>query len=171
MLRVLGSIALLLAISACGGKNSRTYEDYHPGTAEDRREARMGSLITGSQESIVIYGDNKIGGNKGSGFVTSYMWKAAVESISFMPLVSSDSNGGIILTDWYSAPESSNEKFKFTIIISSTEVQLTSVKVIAFKQVLRGGSWHSVNASKELSRDIEDKILQKAIILKASSAK
>jgi len=173
-LRIFGIIGLLLSIAGCnGGEVSRDYKDYHPGTGADRRLDRMDSIVTGSQDSIVIYGDKKNGGSGGgaSGLANSYLWKASIEAISFMPLVSSDSNGGIIITDWYSSAGNHNEKFKFTIVISSADLQLNSIKVIAFKQVYIGGAWKIVDPSKELSSEMEDKILNKAVALKAKSTK
>ena len=173
MFKSFSIIAVFILLAACNGKVERNYKDYHPQTSEERRDSRMSSIITKSDEPIVIYGGKKSSSEiGGTGIANSYLWKAALESIAFMPLSSSDSNGGTILTDWYSAPETPNEKFKFNIIILGPELQINSIRVTAFKQVLTAsGQWRSVEASKSLARDIEDNILKKAITLKARAAK
>ncbi len=167
MLRILSTIALLWLLSACNGQVT---QDYHPQTAEEQREDDMKSIVTKSDEPIVIYGGkNKSGGSEGSGVAGSYLWRAALESISFMPLASSDSHGGTIITDWYSSPSTPNERFKFNILILSSDLQISSIKVNAFRQVYAGGQWKSVEVSKELPRNIEDNILRKAISLRVKS--
>ena len=115
MLRILSMITLLWLLSACSGDVTH---DYHPQTAEEHREDDMKSIVTKSDEPIIIYGGkSKSGGGEGSGVAGSYLWRAALESISFMPLASSDSHGGTIITDWYSSPSTPNERFKFNILI------------------------------------------------------
>ncbi len=169
MSRILSIIALVGLLTACNGQVERNYKDYHPEVGEDLRNSKMSSVITKSNESVVIYGGKKSSSETGagSGMAGSYLWKAALENIAFMPLVSSDSNGGAILTDWYATPESPNEQFKFNIFILSPELQVTSIKVTAFKQVRSGGQWHTALVNKELARSIEDNILKKAIALRA----
>ena len=173
MLKILSLLACLGLVSACGGLQvERNYKDYHPEVGEDLRESKMDSILTKSKEPVVIYSSKKAASEtgSGSGMAGSYLWKAALESISFMPLISSDSNGGAIITDWYADPASPNEQFKFNIFILSPELQVTSVKVTAFKQVRSGGQWHSVAVNKELARNVEDNILKKAIALRARTS-
>lgn len=169
MLKKIILISLLGLFTACTGKVTH---DYHPQTPEERRENDMKSIVTGSDEPIVLFGGKKKSGgnNNASGMAGSYLWRASLECISFMPLVSSDSNGGAILTDWYSNPQTPNERFKFNIIILNSELEISSIKVTAFKQVYSNGKWHSAKVSKELSQGIEDKILKKAISLKVKAA-
>lgn len=159
--------------TACSGEVNRGPDVYDPQVGEDRRLSEMQSLITKSDEPLIIYGDRKKSYSEsdgGGGVANSYLWKAALESISFMPLIAVDSRGGAILTDWYSSHQAPNEKFKFNIIILSPELQINSIRVHAFKQVKNiAGQWHPVEVSKELARNIEDNILRKAISLKAKA--
>lgn len=172
MSRLLFLIISLLLIAACKPTIERSKEDYNPQTSQERLENDMKSLITKSDEPIVIFGSKKKPGETGGGSALSntYLWKASIESISFMPLISTDANSGVILTDWYSAPETPNEKFKFNILVLSPELQITSLKVTAFKQVQStSGQWRSANVNKDLVRNIEDNILKKAIAMKAKA--
>ena len=87
-----------------------------------------------------------------------------------MPLISIDSNGGVIMTDWYKSPDSNKERLKFNIFVLSTEIQLGSIKVTAFRQVDNFGQWKAAEVSKELAQTIEDNILRKAIALRAQNS-
>lgn len=168
MLRMLILLTLLWLVAACS--SGQVTHDYHPQTSRERLEDDMKSIVTKSDEPIVVYGGKaSSGGGDGSGIAGSYLWKAALESISFMPLASSDSHGGTIITDWYSSPNTPNERFKFNILILSPNLQIGSIKVNAFRQVQKNGQWHSAEVSKEIPRNIEDNILRKAISLRVKS--
>jgi hypothetical protein len=175
MYKLLLVVLVSIVISACNipsSKIDRSREAYNPQTPEEKRENDMKSLITKSDEPWVIFGGKKKsgkGGGEGSDVGSSYLWKAALESISFMPLISVDSSGGVIMTDWYKSPDSNKERLKFNIFILSTEIQLGSIKVTAFRQVGNLGHWQSADVSKELAKTIEDNILRKAISLRAQN--
>lgn len=173
MIRILSIIVLLGLITACNPTIERGDAEYKPQTSEDRRENDMKSLVTRSEDPIVIYGGKKSSDSGGgSGFSGSYLWRAALDSISFMPLISVDANSGVILTDWYASPQTPNEKFKFNILVLNSELQISSIKVNAFRQVQTvSGQWRSADVSRELVRNVEDNILKRAIALKAKASK
>ena len=176
MYRLLIIIALMGSISACSGKkiNIDTSEaTYHPETNEDRRGNDMDSILTKKAGPMVLFSskkgpiDGSSNASSGNGVGSSYLWRATLESIAFMPLSTVDSNGGVILTDWYSAPSTPNERLKFNILILSSEINISSIKVVAFREVQRFSVWHSAEVAKDLGRVIEDNILRKAIALRA----
>jgi hypothetical protein len=172
MTRIFLLLISILTISACSGKIQRTEQDYHPQTSEERLENDMKSIVTKSDEPIVIFGGKKNSGENGggSGMSNTYIWKSALESISFMPLASVDAHSGVILTDWYSSPETPNEKFKFNILVLGPELQISSLKVTAFRQVQSvSGQWRPASVSKDLARNMEDTILKRAISMKAKA--
>lgn len=174
MIRIISIVLLLGVVVGCNPTIERGDAEYKPQTSEERRENDMKSLVTKSDDPIVIYGGKKSSdiGAGGSGFSGSYLWRAALDSISFMPLISVDSNSGVILTDWYASPQSPNEKFKFNILVLSSELQISSIKVSAFRQVQSvSGQWKSAEVSRELVRTVEDNILKRAIALKAKNSK
>ncbi len=49
--------------------------------------------------------------------VNSYLWRASLDTLSFMPLLQTDSNGGVIVTDWYVNPQVPTERMKVTVSI------------------------------------------------------
>ncbi|MEK6734263.1 MAG: DUF3576 domain-containing protein [Pseudomonadota bacterium] len=173
MSKIFNLMILLALITACNGMQvDRDYKDYHPQVGEDLRESKMKSIITKTDEPVIIYSNKKSSSETGTatGMAGSYLWKAAIETISFMPLISSDSNGGTIITDWYVSSESPNEEFKFNIFILSPELQIDSVKVTAFRQIRNsGGQWNAAPISKEIARNVEDNILKRAISMRVKS--
>ena len=56
--------------------------------------------------------------------VNSYLWRASLDALSFMPLTQTDSNGGVILTDWYVNPQNPGERVKINVQTPIFEVTL-----------------------------------------------
>lgn len=100
----------------------------------------------------------------GSGIaVNSFLWRASLDTISFMPLASADPFGGVIITDWYSPPETPNERFKINIFILDRALRSDGVRAKVFKQRLGpGGQWQDAGTEEKLHRDLEDAILTRA---------
>ncbi|WP_085784372.1 DUF3576 domain-containing protein [Candidatus Nucleicultrix amoebiphila] len=94
--------------------------------------------------------------------VNSYLWRAALDTISFMPLKSADPFGGVILTEWYSPPATPNERFKIDIRILDRQLRADGVKVSIFKQDLQGNQWIDMTIDTQRATDIEDAILTRA---------
>ena len=73
--------------------------------------------------------------------VNSYLWRASLETLEFMPLASADPFGGVITTDWYASPEAPGERFKANVYILDANLRADALKASIFKQVSNGGSW------------------------------
>ena len=150
-------------------------ESSYPESAARRRKEDFGSLLGGSgKDGIEIYDSNPnaktlFGSNKSGGSsmnVNQYLWQAALNTLSFMPLASADSNGGVIITDWYEDPNYPGERYKVNAIINSTDLRVESLKLTVFKQASRNGSWHDVKVNARVAIDLEEKILTNARELK-----
>ena len=100
--------------------------------------------------------------NNDSITVNSYLWRASLDTLSFMPIASADPFGGTILTDWYTAPETPNERIKLNVFVLGKELAASNIKVNVFKQVANGSSWQDAPASAETGRKLEDAILTRA---------
>lgn len=100
-------------------------------------------------------------GSTGIG-VNAYLWRAALDTVSFMPLASADPFGGVIITEWYTAAETPNERFKANIFILDRQLRSTGVQVKLFKQVNKGGRWVDTEVSAESQTQMEDAILNRA---------
>lgn len=113
-----------------------------------------------------FFGDDKKpeGGALG---VNSYLWRASLETISFMPINTADAFGGVIITDWYSPAESPRERFKLNVYILGRTLRADGVKVSVFRQVRSGtGEWTDSNVPDGTAPRIEDSILTKARMLR-----
>jgi hypothetical protein len=73
--------------------------------------------------------------------VNAYLWRAALDTISFAPLLQADANTGVIITDWYSNPNSPTERVKVTVAILDQDLRADALRVTASRQVNQGGAW------------------------------
>ena len=102
--------------------------------------------------------------------VNAYLWRAALDTISFMPIVQTDSNGGVIVTDWYVNPETPAERFKATVYILDTRLRADGLNVTVFKQSKDiNGAWVDAPVSDQTAADIENAILTRARQLRLSN--
>jgi len=102
--------------------------------------------------------------------VNSYLWRATLDTLAFMPLVSADPYGGVIITDWYSSPEAPAERFKSTVYILDTRLRADGLKVSVFKQVKdAAGAWVDAPTAGQTETDIENAILTRARQLRLSN--
>ena len=101
--------------------------------------------------------------NSGAGIgVNSFLWRASLDTISFMPLASADPFGGTIITDWYSPPETPNERFKLNVFILDKQLRSDGISVKVFRQNLKKGAWRDSTATDTTARQLEEAILTRA---------
>lgn len=98
--------------------------------------------------------------------VNSYLWRAALEAVSFAPLLQADSAGGVIVTDWYANPENPGERVKMTVSILDRDLRADAVRVAASRQVAQGGGWVDAPVQAATVQKLEDIILTKARTLR-----
>ncbi len=159
-----------VALSGCGtfgeGGGIKTEAKYPTGA--DR--AATGNDIYAKPQSIfgkdgvgLFTGDRSEddGGSGGIG-VNGYLWRAALDTVSFMPLESADPFGGTILTAWYEPPESSGERLKLNVFITGKRLRADALRVRVFRQVRKGGAWKDAAVDPDTARGIEDAILNRA---------
>lgn len=94
--------------------------------------------------------------------VNAYLWRAALETVSFAPLLQADSNGGVIVTDWYANPANPNERVKLTVTILDQDLRADALRVAASRQVAEGGNWVEAPVQAATVQKLEDIILTKA---------
>ena len=94
--------------------------------------------------------------------VNAYLWRAALDTISFAPLLQADANTGVIITDWYSAPTSPGERVKLTVTILDQDLRADALRVAASREVLQNGAWVSAPVSAATVQKLEDIILTRA---------
>lgn len=137
-----------------------------PKSPEDQRRARNGKLT--GEGGLVLFGGKKDSSESGDGSVSgiginSYLWRATLDTLSFMPLASADPFGGVIITDWYEDAKVRGERFKVNAVILGSELRSNAVKVSVFKQTYnKATGWRDQEPGEQLASELEDKILTKA---------
>ena len=155
-----------LTLSACSENSIKTEAKYPTGA---HRDGASGNEIYEKEASIFgdggVFGtrkkDGEGDGNNGIS-VNSFLWRASLDTVSFMPLASADPFGGVILTDWHTTPEAPNERFKLNVFILSRELRSDGVRVRAFKQVYQNGQWVDAEVTGDTTTKLEDTILTRA---------
>lgn len=94
--------------------------------------------------------------------VNAYLWRATLETLSFMPLTQADSSGGVIVTDWYANPEQPGERVKVSVSILDASLRADAVRVAASRQVMQNGTWAEAPVQASTVQELEDIILTKA---------
>jgi hypothetical protein len=102
--------------------------------------------------------------------VNGYLWRASLDTLSFMPLSAADPYGGVIVTDWYVNPEKPDERFKCTVYILDSRLRADGLNVAVFKQTRDGsGAWIDQPTTAQTETDIENSILTRARQLRLSN--
>jgi len=94
--------------------------------------------------------------------VNSFLWRASLETLDFMPLAEVDPFGGVIITDWYANAEAPNERFKANVLILDTNLRADALTASIFKQVRTPNGWDDAAIDADTARQIENSILTRA---------
>ena len=94
--------------------------------------------------------------------VNAFLWRGALDTLSFAPLLSADSAGGVIVTDWYANPSNPNERVKVTVTILDQDLRADALRVAAVRQVSESGQWVDAPVQASTVQKLEDIILTKA---------
>ena len=101
--------------------------------------------------------------------VDPYLWRAAVDTVSFAPLLQADPNNGVIITDWYSSPRAPGERVKLTVSILDQDLRADALRVAAARQVEQNGAWIDAPVTAATVQKLEDIILTRARDLRRTS--
>lgn len=173
LLLTLGAVGLL---SACANDSGLQTEAKYPTGAD--RAATGADNIYDKPDSIFgadglgLFGGSKDRAEEDSGIgVNSYLWRAALDTVSFMPLASADPFGGVILTDWYTPAENADERLKLNVFIMGRSLRSDAVRVRVFKQTAGKHGWVDAEVSAETTRQLEDTILTRARQMRVAEIK
>jgi hypothetical protein len=163
-------LALPLLLSACGEMKTVEPERRRGESAPNMGDKPKESLF--GPGGMNLFGAGKKQTDEGAAGigVNAYLWRGSLDTIAFMPISSADPFGGVILTDWYSPPESANERFKVSVFIMDRALRADGIKVSVFKQQRAGnGNWSDVSVDKSTQTDLENAILTRARQLRIQS--
>ena len=101
--------------------------------------------------------------------INSYLWRAAVDTVSFAPLLQANAQNGVIITDWYSNPKAPGERVKLTVAVLDPDLRADALRVSAARQVQQNGAWVDAPVSAATVQKLEDIILTRARDLRRAS--
>ncbi len=163
------AVALVAALAACGNFASDGETTY---PEDDNRKTGQGTYDSGSLGSVFGEGGLSLGGEETAGpgtgggggiGVNSFLWRASLDTVSFMPLASADPFGGVIISDWYTPPDVQNERFKINVFILGRELRADGIRARVFRQQRDGvGAWLDSRVAESTNSELEDAILTRA---------
>ena len=155
-----------VALNACDSNRFVEENEYN----DDRFRGARGSLF-GDNGVVLGIGGKQGRADEGSGAlgVNAYLWRGALDTLSFMPLASADPFGGVIITDWYEPPAAGGERFKATAYILGRQLRADGVRLSIFRQTLQGGRWVDAPVSQATVGEIENKVLSRARELRSQT--
>ena len=163
---------MVIFVALIGCDSITPGDTYEPGTkgtgAELERYLENRNTIFG-KGGPSLFGDDPPPSSGGDIGVNAFLWRASLDTISFMPVNSADPFGGVIITDWHSSSKAPNERFKLNIYILGRALRADGIRVAVFRQVFtRNGLWVDAEIPQKDKTKIEDAILTKARQLRSS---
>ena len=158
------TLALVLGLggllSACG-QGQMLFPERDKGESAPRMANEKRETVFGNEG--LFGGKNKTEQGGGGIGVNSFLWRASLDTLAFMPIANADPFGGTILTDWYQLPETPSERFKLNVFIIDRALRSDGVRVTVFKQVRdASGNWVDTKVDPKMNGDIENSILTRA---------
>ncbi len=134
-----------------------------PKTEEDRRRDARGKITGDEGLSVGVGGKTDKEAGKNPLGVNSFLWRATLDTLSFLPITAADPFGGTILTDWYEDVEAPGERFKVNVLILDRQLRADSLKISTFRQKKDAkGNWADAPTDAKLGRKLEDTVLTRA---------
>jgi Domain of unknown function (DUF3576) len=159
--------AIVIGLVGCSGADVEVPQGYR--TENNERIRDQYGTVWGDGGALFERGtgrfareDGADGGGGASIGVNAYLWRAALETIDFLPLAQADPFGGVIITDWYSPPETPDERFKLNVYILDTVLRAGGIKVAVFRQTSAENGWRDATVDPQTAIRIEDNILTRA---------
>jgi len=171
------AVCLSLGMSLCLGGCSWLFSSDDPDSGASSGKTRGEGRATGVDKAAILGKDQ--GGwfsflssgpspeaadleSKSAIGINGFLWRATLDTIAFMPLASADPFGGVIITEWYSAADTPDERVKLTVYILDRRLRADGVRVSVFKQVRQGDQWLETAIGEDTAARIENAILTRA---------
>lgn len=165
----------LVALGACQNiQKEASYPTKRPGSdriiySDEKRDTiwgegtSFGDFLTGRDRESQAAAASGIG-------VNSFLWRATLDTLSFMPISQADPFGGVVLTDWYENPEAPGERFKVNVYILDRQLRADGLRVAVFKQIKNESGWQDAKVAQQVALDLETSILTRARDLRVATS-
>ena len=94
--------------------------------------------------------------------VNAFLWRASLDTVSFIPLDIVDPIGGVITTQWYEDTNNSSERIKLTIYVKDRRLRADGISVNVFREIMLEEGWAKAETNPDTARLVEASILTKA---------
>ncbi len=141
------ALSLLVALPGCAWVKDDLSKGFGGG-GDNKEKARQKADLAASKVTTIG--------------VNAYLWRASLDTLSFMPLLQADSNGGVIVTDWYANPNNAGERMKLTVSILDQDLRADALRVAGSRQVNQNGAWVDAPMQAATIQKLEEIILTKA---------
>ena len=167
----LNLLVFIVILSSCSNKSDKeenigTQEKFEPSAYERAKNFA-------DKNPVTLFGKDSKDKNTNFDFSTSnVLWRASLKTLDFIPLVTVDYSGGIIITDWYSEGKSMQEQIKIQVRFFSTELRSDSVQVTSFKKICEiNNVCSNISGNENFNKEIKDLIINTARQIKIEENK
>lgn len=159
--------ACILALAACSNDLSSSPDQEFPGQSPYNSPSFQGpeGSLLGGEGGLSFFGGGNDAPAAGAGAglgVNAFLWRASLDTVSFLPVTSADPFGGVIITDWYSPADAQNERFKLNVYILDRQLRADGLRVAVFREVRTPDGWTSAEVGEETAGRMEEAILTRA---------
>lgn len=155
-LRTITALTAAAVLAGCGAGGQEPPQLENP-RQRDATQGTIGDMF--GRDSL--FGGRSTADDTGMS-VNRHLWSAALDTLAFLPLVSTDPFSGVIVTDWSTPAESPDERFKVNVVITQPTLTASALRVAVFREVRRNGEWVSAEVAEATPRRLEDAILTRA---------
>ena len=160
IIRFIGLIVFLLLMSSCGGKIPGADARKISPNPEDRVQKNMEE-----GRGFRLMGSGKKKGGEFDFASSNELWRASLDTLEFMPLALANYSGGVLVTDWYSDSDTSNESVKISVRFLSNEIRSDALVIkVFYKNCSINQTCKITDRSEALSAELNKKILTKAAV-------
>jgi len=158
--RVISTVLVCCLVIGCGAREAVYPESTDAATAES---GSIFNVFSGNDARQNNGTPNEGTPTKPRGLsVNADLWRATLDTLSFLPLASADPTSGVVISDWYNDPKIADERFKITVIISGLDLRADALRVTLMREKKQGARWSTMAANKIVARQLENIILTRA---------
>ncbi len=160
-------LACALLLPACGGQVSYEGVEDTTRTPEGRFERDIDDpdrqTVFGKGGVNALFDSTREDGAGGGLGVNAFLWRASLDTFAFLPLLSADPLGGVVVYDWYAPPDTRGERFKVTVYILDTRLRSDVLRVALNRQErAEDGAWYEAAVDPETTLALENAVLTRA---------